>query len=266
MGDYNWGGGAKGAAGGAMIGTAIAPGLGTAIGGGIGFLGGLFGGGDDEQMKQMLAEYYKQAMKPPTEASYSDFRGNQRDLVGRLEAMSKGQGPSLAAQQFQAATDRNVASQQSMANSGRGGPMAQLTAANNTGMLGAQQAQGSAMARTNEQMGALSQLGGVINQGRNSDENVNLANLQARGMSRQQALQALQMMNGVNQQPGFGDQLLAGGAGAMAMGFGKGGTAKLASGAPPSGGRGQGSGMQLADPWNTQSWGGTADWSDINHG
>lgn len=43
----DWGGGAKGAVGGAAMGTAILPGWGTAIGAGIGGLVGLFGGGDD---------------------------------------------------------------------------------------------------------------------------------------------------------------------------------------------------------------------------
>lgn len=105
--------------------------------------------------------------------------------------------------------------------------MAQLTAANNMAGLGAQAAQGSAIARTNEQMGALSQLGGVINQGRGADEQTNMFNTGARNskmaLDRQSQMQMLGLMQGNAGQPGLGDQIMAGGAGMYGMKFGQGG-------------------------------------------
>jgi hypothetical protein len=235
---YNWEQGLKGGAGGALGGSAFGP-VGTAVGGGIGLLSGFFGGSQGAQQDRLMAEYQRQmGMAPPqagpaAQSAYSGFRENQSGLVSRLEAMANGQGPSLAKQQFEQATDRNVRSQQAIAASGRGGPLSQLTAANNTAMLGANAAQGSALARTNEQMQAIGQLGGVIAQGRGADEQTNmfnagetnqtsLANLQARlkamGMKDEQILGILNQMGGNANQPGMGDQVLAGGAGMFAMG------------------------------------------------
>lgn len=254
----DWEQGLKGAAGGAMAGSAFGP-IGTAVGAGVGGLAGLFGGGESEDQKrqrQMLQDYYNQVggraapqMGPAAQAGYSSFRGNQAELVSRLEALSKGQGPSLAAQQFQQATDRNMAAQQSMAQSGRGGPLAAFNAANNMGQLGAQAAQGVAMARTNEQMQAMNQLGLTIHGARGADESLgqfnagqqnqasmqNLdARLRAMGMNDQTRLQILQQLGGQNQaqaqQPGMGDQFLAGGAGMMSFMSAQNAAKKAASG------------------------------------
>jgi hypothetical protein len=237
-----WGQGLKGGAGGAMAGFSLGGPIGGLIGGGLGFLGGAFGGGEsdqDAQMRRMLQDYYAQAGGRPApqagqaaQGGLSSFRGNQQDLVGRLEALSRGQGPSLAAQQFQAATDRNMAAQQSLAQTGRGGPLAAFNAANNMGQLGAQAAQGSAMARVAEQQMALNQLGLTLHGARGSDEEMSrfnagaqnqtaLANLDAqlrsRGMDDQTRLQILSQLGGQNTRqamtPGLGDQILAGGAG-----------------------------------------------------
>lgn len=235
----------KGGSGGAMAGSTFGP-YGAVAGGLIGGTLGYLGGGEseaDKRQKQQLQAYYDQvgSRQAPqagqaSQAGYSSFRGNQSELVGRLEALSKGQGPSLAAQQFQQATDRNMASQQSMAQSGRGGPLAAFNAANNMGQLGAQAAQGSAMARTNEQMQAFNQLGLTIHGARGADEGINqfnagqqnqtsMANLDARlrsmGMNDQARLQILQQMGGQNAQQagqaGVGDQMLAGGGSMMSF-------------------------------------------------
>lgn len=251
--DYNLGQGLKGAGGGALAGAGIGsvvPGIGTGIGalvgGGLGLLGG-FGSttsGAENKNRQMLMDFYNQVGNgrtapqagPAAQSAYSGFRGNQSALVSRLEAMANGQGPSLARQQFEEATDRNVRSQQAIAASGRGGPLAQLTAANNTAMLGANAAQGSALARTNEQMQAIGQLGGVIAQGRGADENTNMfnagqsnqmaiANLDARlrqmGLDDQTRLSILGQLGGAAQnqatRPGVGDQIMAGGAGLFSL-------------------------------------------------
>jgi len=242
---YDWGQGLKGAGGGALAGGSVGGLPGAIIGGGLGLLGG-FGGEseNDKRQREMLMQYYNQVggraapqAGAAAQSGYSGFRSNQAALISRLEAMANGQGPSLAKQQFEQATDRNMRGQQAMAASGRGGPLAQLTAVNNMASLGANAAQGSALARTNEQMQAIGQLGGVINQGRGADENTNmfnagqqnntsLANLDARlramGMNDQARLQILQQLGGQNtrqsQTPGLGDQILAGGAGMFAQG------------------------------------------------
>lgn len=249
--NYDWGQGGKGAAGGAMTGAAmgsVIPGIGTGVGaivgGGLGLLAG-FGGGEsdnDAAYRKMLLQSYGQGptqapqLGAADQADYSTFRGSQAGLINRLEAMANGTGPSLARQQFQAATDRNMRGQQAMAASGRGGPLAQLTAANNMAQLGANAAQGSTLARTNEQMQAIGHLGGVINQGRMADENVNqfnvgqrnqfqVQNLNSRlmtmGMDDPRRLQILQLLGALNagqaNKPGTGDQLMAGGAGMFSM-------------------------------------------------
>lgn len=239
----NWEQGLKGAAGGAMAGAGLGGPAGAVVGGAIGGISGFLSGGESEQDKlqrERLNLLYGQAanrgapqMGPAAQGGYSTFRNNQSDLVNRLDALSRGQGPSLAAQQFQAATDRNMAAQQSMAQSGRGGPLAAFNAANNMGHLGAQAAQGSAMARIQEQQMALNQLGLTLHGARGADESMNQFNaneqnqrlqanlgalLQSRQMDDNTKLQILSMLSGQNQAQkqqgaGLGDQFLAGGSG-----------------------------------------------------
>lgn len=284
MGDF--GQGMKGAGGGALAGGSIGGMPGAFIGGGLGFLSGYFGGGEseaDKRQRDMLMQYYGKTINAPQagpaeRAGYSSFRTNQQDLVNRLEAMANGQGPSLAKQQFEQATDRNMRGQQAMAASGRGGPLAQLTAANNMSMLGANAAQGSALARTNEQMQAIGQLGSVIGQGRGQDEGVNMFNagqgnnvmlqnlsarLDAMGMDQNRKLQILQMLGSQNsrqaQTPGLGDQILAGGAGMYAMGASQ--RAQARAGNAAGGGGGYGGTMnpfagQTMNPFGGGGYGG----------
>jgi hypothetical protein len=264
---YSLGQGLKGAGGGALAGGSFGGPMGALVGGGLGLLAG-FGSGENDQEAQyrkMLMEQMgavgqgpMQQAGPAAQSAYSGFRANQTGLVNRLEAMANGQGPSLARQQFEQATDRNMRGQQAMAASGRGGPLSHLTAANNMAMLGANAAQGSALARTNEQMGAISQLGGVLAQGRAADEGTNqfnadaqnqmaIQNLRARldqmGMDQQTKMQILSQLGGLNAsqagRPGLGDQVLAGGAGMFAMGAGqkkKPGMSPIAAGNPGAGG------------------------------
>lgn len=233
-----------GAATGAGIGTIIMPGVGTAIGAGIGGLAGgiagYFGSNNDadEQRKRLEQERLRilgrQAPQAgmASQAGLSGFRDNQQELVQRLDALSRGQGPSLAAEQMRAATDRNQAAQASFANSGRGGGMSAINASNNMGRLGAVAAQDSMAGRIAEQQGALSQLGGAINQGRTSDEASSQFNAQQQNFRDQANLEAKLRTMGLNDeqiratlmqqqaqanQPTLGDQLMAGGAGSLAM-------------------------------------------------
>lgn len=238
----------QGAGGGAMAGGSMGGPWGALAGGAAGGILSLFGN-DDDALKSRLDDYYKQIqnrqapqMGPAAQSGFSDFRGNQTDLVKRLEALSKGQGPSLAMEQLKASTDRNMAQQASIAQSGRGNQgAAAMMAANASAGLGQQAAQTGVQARIAEQQMALQQLGGAINQGRNSDEantqfnaqqtNYNMeanlrAKLQAMGYNDQAISNILQQMNGANARPSMGEQLFAGGAGAMGAKYGMGGGQK----------------------------------------
>lgn len=173
---------------------------------------------------------------PAAVAQTSGFRDNQQELITRLEALSKGQGPSLAAEQLRQATDRNMKQQASIAQSGRGNAaLAGIQASNTAGALGAQSASDSAVARIAEQQMALQQLGSAINQGRTSDQDLSQFNalqknyrdqfnveaqLRARGLDDEQIRALLQMRMAAaqaKQQGSIGNQLMAGGAGLLSM-------------------------------------------------
>lgn len=243
-----WSDGLKGAGGGALAGASIGGPWGAAVGGVIGGIGGLLGNSgpseDEQRNRQMMMDYYNKVqgreapqMGPAAQSATSSFRQNQQNLIGHLEGMSNGQGPSLAAQQLKAATDRNMSGQQAFANSGRGGPLAAMQAANNSARLGAQSAQDSAGARIQEQQMALNQLGLTLHGARGMDEENSrfnagqtndasqanmLARLKTMGLNDEQSSRLLQQMSGNSQseavRPGLGDQILAGGAGMYAMG------------------------------------------------
>lgn len=261
----DWGGGLKGAGGGALAGASVGGPIGALIGGGIGGLAGLFGGGPSEEEqanRARLEEFYKSTMgrqAPQAQAAgpagYSAFRDNQRNLVSHLEGMSRGMGPSLAAEQMKAATDRNVSQQQAFANSGRGGPLAAQLAAVNSARLGAQASQDAGTARIAEQQMALNQLGLTLHGARGADEEMGRfntgqanemaqANLAARlktmGMNDDAVLRALGQLGGQaaneSQRPGFGDQMLAGGAGAFSQYAAQQAAAKNAGGSASYGG------------------------------
>lgn len=246
----------QGAIKGASMGSVAGP-WGAAIGGAVGgvlngFGVGSLGSGDpnnstmstDEQKnRQMLLDYYSRAsnrmapqMGPAAQGGLSSFRQNQSDLVRRLEAQSRGKGPSLAAQQLRAATDRLGSQQASIANSGRGGPLAAQNAANNTALLGAQASQDSAAARIAEQQMALNQLGLTLHGARGADEDMSRFNAGQRNQVGQNNLEAKLRTMGMNDdavtrimatlsqssqqqygRPSMMDQLMAGGAGAFSM-------------------------------------------------
>jgi hypothetical protein len=229
-----------------------------AIGGGmVGGLGGALLGGyaaykagnPKEGVQNRLSELEKQwgqgqapQLGQAAQGQYSDYRQNQQALVGRLEALSQGRGPSLAQAQLDAATDRNVRSQQAMAAGARGpnAAMAQYQAANNAAGLGAQASQDAVAARIAEQQMALQQLGLTIYGGREADEGMNrfnagaqnqfsMANMQSQlqweQMQRMSQLQALGLLQG-GMGPSVGEQILAGGAGMTGMVVGQAGGMK----------------------------------------
>lgn len=236
MGDINWGQASQGAMGGAAAGAAFGP-WGAAIGGGIGGAMGLLGGGGQDQYKQQLMDLSNKygnmqapQMGQAAQGQYSGFRGAQAGLIGQLQAMASGQGPSAAAIQMRDAMDRAAGAQASAA-AGAGGRgvnagAAMRNAQNNTAAVQGQGARDTATLRSQEQMGAMSQLGQVTAQGRAADENMNQynataqnqqaqANLQAKlqtlGITSQAQLQSLMAAIGITQ-PGTGTSVMAGGA------------------------------------------------------
>ena len=279
----NWQQGMKGGVGGGLAGGSMGGPWGAGIGAGLGFAGGLFGGDggpsdEEKQQMRMMQNYWgelqnRQApqMGPAAQAGYSGFRQNQSDLISRLEAMSQGKGPSLAMEQMKAGMDRSQSAQASMANSGRGGPMMAMQAANNMGRLQAQGTQDAGAARIAEQQMALGQLGMTLHSARGSDEMQNrfdagarnengMANLDARlrsmGMNDQARLGVLGAMGNWNGnqtaksgQPGMGDQLMAGGAGMFAAGLGR--------SAGPAGAKAPGAGSTMnpyGGGWTGGNW------------
>lgn len=227
----NWGGGAKGAAGGAAAGAAFGP-WGAAIGGVAGGVLGAFSGGDDpgisDFQKQLAMRNMPQISQADTgQATTSGFRNNQSLLLGRLEDMSAGRGPSLAAAQMQAATDRNIAQQAGAAQSGRGNAtLANIVAANNIGALGAQASQQSMLGRIAEGQQANQMLLQGYGQARQQDEQQSQFNAQQRNFIAEANLSAKLKAMGLNDDaieaiikakqaqammPTTGDQLLAGG-------------------------------------------------------
>lgn len=223
-----------------MAGSALGP-LGALGGGILGGLAGAFSGdngaqGYQDTLKQLAGQYGNREAPQAglaAQAGYSGFRGAQAGLIAQLQSMAAGNGPSAAAIQMRQAMDRAAAAQASAA-AGAGGRgvnagAAMRTAMNNTAALQSQNARDTAIMRAQEQLAATGMLGNTINQGRNSDENVNqfnasqtnqtaLANLQAKlqtmGMDQQGQLQALALAMGVAG-PGLGSQIMAGGASAM---------------------------------------------------
>lgn len=222
---------------------------------GAGPLGGLIGaaGGPSNAQQGMLEdrnrllafEQQMQAANPlgdAAQAGVSDFRGDQRDLVSRLQALASGQGPSLAQEQLKQGVDRATNQQYAMAAGARGNPaLAQRNAMNMAGALQSQAAGQGAMARAAEQLGALSQLGTATGQGRSMDDaqsqfntgqlnQFELARMQDAQERNRLRLQALSGAAGVGQaaaqQPSRADQILAFGqglGGALLPGAGGGG-------------------------------------------
>ncbi len=236
----DWSQGFQGAAGGAMAGGAFGGLPGAAIGGVLGGLGGLFGGGGQSKYQdqlQKLSNGYGNRTAPQTgpasQAGNSAFRGNQAGLIAQLEAMARGEGPSAAALQMREAMDRATGAQASAA-AGAGGRgvnagAAMRQAMNNTAAIQSQGARDLGVQRVGEQLGAISQLGSTVAQGRAADEatsqfnagqqnNSSLANMQARlqmfGINDEAQLRSLMGAMGV-QQPAMGTSILAGGASAV---------------------------------------------------
>src|SRR5688572_23175951 len=99
---FSGSGALEGAAAGGSAGAIFGP-YGAAIGAGAGgLLGGFTGGGEDEnarRQREAMEAFYAEVqgraapqLGPAGQAGVSDFRADQRDLVGRLQALASGQG------------------------------------------------------------------------------------------------------------------------------------------------------------------------------
>lgn len=102
----------------------------------------------------------------------NQWRNQQQGLAGVLWQQANGQGPSVAADQYTAAADQNQKQALSLMASGRGaqsGGLAGYLAAQNAGSANMSAAQGAAIGRIQEEQGARSQLGNVLDQGRQGD-------------------------------------------------------------------------------------------------
>lgn len=140
----------------------------------------------DKTEGQTLTEADRQRMldleaqmsgRAPSNATFSDVRKDQQDLMGRLRALSEGRGPSLAQEQMRQSVDRATNQQFAMAAGARGNPaLAQRQAMNQSGAIQSSAAGQSALARAAEQLGALSQLGGVTGQARGQDDAMEMFN------------------------------------------------------------------------------------------
>ncbi len=220
----------QGVGGGALGGSAFgAPG--AVVGGILGGLGSVFGddpgAAAEEERKRYLASIANRqnpALGPAAQADYSGFRNNQADLVRRLEAMSRGEGPSVSREMLNQATEKNVAQQNALAAGGRGGNLGAMVAMNNTGRLGAQAAQDAALGRVQEQNNAINNLGMQLYSARGADEDMNRYNTSAQNnfalqnadnqlrFWQQQDQANLQGLGMAPRGPSTSDQILAGGA------------------------------------------------------
>lgn len=101
------------------------------------------------------------------------FRDTQAGLISQLEAMSRGEGPSLAENQYRQAQEANIAAQRAAMASARGGAGAQAamarTAAQQGAQIGAQTAIGAGQLRLQEQLAAQQALAGVAQAARAGD-------------------------------------------------------------------------------------------------
>lgn len=218
----------QGAAGGAMAGGTFGP-AGGLLGGILGGFGGLFGGGGSDPQQEEIRRRLLALSGPggpAAQAGMSDQRDRQITYLDQLQALSEGRGPSLAREMLQDSLKRSEASQAAVAASGTGRGVGAgggyRQAANNMGAMQSQANGQMAMARAQEQLGALGMLGSNIGATRGADENMNQFNVQQQNamneVNRRLQLEALSRANGtISPQPSMGERILGGGAAAYSL-------------------------------------------------
>ena len=135
---------------------------------------GLWGGQSDASaQRNRLAEYERatagrpiRELGPANLAGNSGYEANRAAMIAQLEAMARGQGPSVAQNQMREAMDRSTGAQTGMAQGAAGRGMsagaAFRTAGNNMAAIQTQGARDTTNARVMEQQGALNQLSGAV--------------------------------------------------------------------------------------------------------
>lgn len=105
-----------------------------------------------------------------------EFRRKQIEFANRLEAQTRGEGPSVASGEYRIAADRAMANQFALSRSG-GGALAARQAAINAAGIQQEAARQASQIRMAEALAAQQQLGNVLETGRAGD--INLATNQA---------------------------------------------------------------------------------------
>lgn len=113
------------------------------------------------------------------QSNQANVRNSQGELGYRLMQQANGQGPSLAQNQLQSATDQNIAQQMALAQSQAGGGNAATmrNAMQNSAGIQQQMANQSAGLRMQEQMNARQQLGGLLGGMRGQDQSLDMNRL-----------------------------------------------------------------------------------------
>lgn len=106
------------------------------------------------------------------------YAGGYNSLVSQLQGVANGTGPSQAGQAWNQANQNAMATQMSMGSGGSNAGAARQ-AAQNIGNIQQGNAAGYAQAKTGEEIGAMGQLGNVLQGASNSDFNYQNANQQA---------------------------------------------------------------------------------------
>lgn len=161
--------------------------------------------------------------KKPQLLGPSPYKGEWDKLISQLQAQASGTGPSLAAEQYRAAS-QTALGQQAALSYGHA-PGAARNASNNMANISLGQAQGMSQARTQEQMGAMNNLNAAIQAANQADYQRQYANQQA---VLQTPTQFQQIMGMLGQGASTAAAMTGGGAGAAGM-------APMMGQAPPQG-------------------------------
>ncbi len=224
MNDPNWGQGAKGAAGGALIGGSFGGPVGAVAGGLIGGAAGLFGGGGEQYSPNrgafnvpdyqhqysrygQLGQQYAGRQAPQAgafTAGPSWYEAGQRRFGNQLalEAQGRGVGQQVVRQQAQDMADRGTSQQLAMAASARpgAGAGAYQNAAFNAGNMQSAVGGQAALAGGQMQLGAMNQYGGFLQGARGQDQQQNMFNAGQRQNNSQFNVDAQLRQMGLNDQ------------------------------------------------------------------
>ncbi len=168
-------------------------------------------GGYDNRNNTTLKAGALAGFRQAPSARESQLRQDQVRNLDMMGQLARGQGPSAADAQLRDSLRRNVSAQQALAASARPGQgaAAQRMASQQGSLLGGSLAGQGAVARANEQVGAINALSGALQGARGQDLQRNFANqgaqLQQTGLNdqQQQAMYGLNLQNAAAQQQGL---------------------------------------------------------------